>query len=333
MRLCHTYKCPSNAYLINKPYVDCARPNAWIDERDWGRGITGSFTLGFNCFNSLNHLFLRPEECDYTETYTSWDMTKWGWTACVFAFMNKFVDDIHDGCVYYHNPRTRWAHHVVFFAGFTRICLAATVSCFGCFYLYEWLYTYAPFFRLKDASVRGWQQPWKEGQSTFLARYAAMVPVVAGILIWSGRWKRIRLFATGAMMFAFWFELGRVLSFEPSKAALKHNNLSRFMEPERRIGTLVPDLGRNIDSDNGMPFFATNFPNIHLGQGQMQDVTTENAPFDCLPVSRRNKVIPNPWFNWQKAPQEYRDRPFMYKNDLWELPDVLSARMRAGAME
>lgn len=330
MKLTHPFVTPNNATITNKPQIDCFSPPSTIREDHWYR--THGHGVGFWMHNSLNHFIMTPEAVPYTDSYSTWDMCKYMFGIMNAVYCNWYIGRMGAGSLNPVNPRTRWAHSIVFWMGLIRTNLAWAVGVCGYFYGYEFLYTYVPFFRINDPTPEGWKNVYAEGQTTYMARYAACIFPGLGYIIWKGALKKSAFWFSFAAWNAMYYELARVNTFQGTLYFLGFEN-SLDNDKFKKLGQFTPEVDRRIDPDTAKPYWVASYQNLRLSHSEIVDNIWKNKNHDYCPGASQSCIVPNPWFNFQKMSQTYHDRSMIYKSELWKLPNVLSPYILSGAAD
>lgn len=329
MTLRFIFKDP-NRVREGRPIVDVSAPYNALDEthkvRRWG------MAKGVTSFWSLAEVSGVQDEYPYAMSHHSQEISAY-WHFIIFGFwVQHSLGRQIMGNWPSSSPRFRFATNMWWAINATRMNLALFVGVWGYFYSYEFLYRYVPGFKIRDPSLNEWKKPWEEGQSTFLARIAASVFPALGYILWAGRRKRAM--ATFACVTA------ASLQYEYARKNILCGNRMFFnflaakdLRNEAQWGSLAGDLRKKTDPDTNKTLEASQFRYVRHTTGMLQDTIWENATHDTLPATARSKKIPNPYFNWMKAPQNYLESPIRVKNDLWEMPTVLDSRMRSGVLD
>jgi hypothetical protein len=335
----HEFRNPQHAHKDHKPLVDLGHIHSNMVEKHWfksnGRGKATDF-VGIWSWNAPWHWVQHPEEGGaYTQSYSTRECC-YAWYGITMAWwLNYHAGKYSAGNVNSFNPRTRWAHTVVFWMGLTRLHLAFLVGICGYFYSYEFLYTYVPPFKIRDPSPEGWKRCIDDGQSTFLARMVACIFPGLGTAIWRGSWKKSYIMAGFCCSHSIWYEFCRPF-FMGSVLAMNYQN-GLTNDRDGRLGNLMPELERRIDPDTDRAFWVSTRPFIRLAHGRAYDPDTPDAVVhmghDYLPFREMNLQIRSPYYNWQKASQEFKDSPMRYKSQTFKLPNPLEARVLSGAMD
>ncbi|EPY34621.1 hypothetical protein STCU_01481 [Strigomonas culicis] len=230
-------------------------------------------------------------------------------------------------------PRLRGAFTLALLLGWVRINIAATIGAAGYFYSYEYLYTHGPpGFRIRDPTPNGWKLAWQDGQECYLARAAASVFPALGYAFFMGRWKKSAFWFLMTVAAGEYYEYARRNVMSGTRLFYSYQ-ANKELQRQAAWGSLAPDLRHRVDPDTNRSASVAQFRYLRLTSGPLQDTIWNNIPHENLPLHRTGKMVPNPYFNWQKAPQNYNDKPYKVKNDLWQLPQVLDSRMRSGAMD
>ncbi|KAH9599017.1 hypothetical protein LSM04_005882 [Trypanosoma melophagium] len=314
-----------------RPIVDVSAPYNPLDETHQVRKLgVQKLALGFL---SMNGLIGTKEEVPYTDSLHTFECVKWWMGGLNVWYVNWFLARAANSYGPVGNPRTKFAWAIVLAMGVLRVNLAGLVGIGGYFYSYEWLYTHGPWpFRIRDPSPNGWKRAWDEGQSCLLPRAAASVFPPLGYAIFMGRWKKTSFWLATTLLAGLQYEYAR-------KCILSGNRLFYSFQANREIdrqaswGSLAPVLAHRVDPDTNRNASVAQFRYFRLTSGTLQDTIWENATHENLPFCRAGMRLPNPYFNWQKAPQTYNAKPYVRKNDLWDMPQVLNAQMRSSTMD
>lgn len=330
MTFWHSYIDPAHSQK-RRPVVDVSAPYNPLDETHQVRkyGVQ-KLALGFISLNAFSGV---KEEVPYTDSMHTCECVKWWLGGLNVWYVNWFMARAANSFSPVGNPRTRFAWNIAFAMGLLRANIAAIIGVGGYFYSYELLYTYGPWpFRIRDPSPNGWKRAWDEGQTCYAARSAASIFPPLGYAFFMGRWKKTN----------FWFLMTVAcgLQYEYARQfVLSGNRLFYSFQANKEInrqanwGSLMPVLAHRVDPDTNRNASVAQFRYYRITSGTLQDTIWENATHDNLPLFRFALRMPNPYFNWQKAPQAYNKKPYSSKNDLWEMPQVISAQMASSAMD
>ncbi|RNF20578.1 uncharacterized protein Tco025E_03705 [Trypanosoma conorhini] len=330
MTFWHSYIDPSHSNK-ERPVVDVSAPYNPLDETHQARKF-GVQKLPYG-FISMNAFTGVKEEVPYTDSMHTCECVKWWMGGLNIWYINWFLARASNSFGAVGNPRTKFAWNIALLLGVLRTNIAGLIGIGGYFYSYEWLYTYGPWpFRISDPSLNGWKRAWDEGQGCYMARAAASIFPPLGYAFFMGRWKKT----------SFWFVLTLLggLQYEYARQYIASGNrlfysfqANKEINRQANWGSLMPVLAHRVDPDTNRNASVAQFRYFRITSGTMQDTIWENAVHENLPLYRRALRLPNPYFNWQKAPQTYNDRPYVSKNDLWEMPQVMSAQMRSSTMD
>lgn len=331
MQLTHPFRSRKHADKMDKPVVDCSSPYNFISRQEnaerWG------YSMGFWQMNSIAHFTAIPEQIPYSFTYSSADcITTWMIFVNVF-FQNLVICRIQLGNVYPQNPRTMWAHRVVWLSMTARLNVCSLIGLCGYFYGYEFLYTYVPYFRIRDPSPEGWKRCWEEGQSTFLARAGASFSALIAHGLWSRSFKRSPFWLTMVWFHSWCYEWCRPCF---SGNHIFYQGRSNYIgHIHGKYGSLVPDPERRMDPDTGRPQHAANYKYQRFSHSQFQDDAWANLNNDYMPTVRVGSPYPNVHFNWQKSARGREGENHIYRthNAVWDMPQVLTPRMMSGVMD
>lgn len=314
-----------------RPVVDVSAPFNLLDEAHQARRFgTQKVAMGHL---SLNEFVGTYEEVPYAESHHTSEIFKlWMTVLNVYQANNVLARQISSGNAS-GNPRTRFAWALSFYMTMLRTNIAGLIGIGGYFYSYEYLYTHGPWpFRIRDPSPNGWKRAWEEGQECYAARAVASVFPALGYAFFMGRWKKTAFWFTFTLVCGLYYEGARryVLSgtrlfyaFQASQEAAR----------QAQLGSLTPDLRHRVDPDTHKNTSVAQFRYFRATSGTLQDTVWENACHENMPLYRQGRKYRNPYFNWQKAPQNYNEKPYRVKNDLWSLPQVMDAQMRSGALD
>ena len=330
MRLTTPYKHPDNAQIINKPVVDVSMPFNPLDPGHQSRAY-GSMLSGWAHTNLLSHIVPTKEEVEGADTYTSWDACKWFYALMNAQFLGHSMSKSQSGNYPWH-ARTMWAHRAIFYSGLARVHLAWAVGIVPYFYTYEFLYTYVPGFKIDDPSVNGWKRGYYENQSTYRARIAAAAWAPVGLYAWKRSPKACLTLWTAIAGIGVWYDSCRAYA-APGMTNFYQFLAAKDCDRQARYGSLMPQMYHRVDPDSSRDERAGQFRYFRLTSGQLQQDQWDNASHDYLPCWRPALKIPNPYYNWQKAPQTYNTAPIVVKNDLWELPSVINGKLLSGVMD
>lgn len=326
----HEFRNPSHAKTLDKPVIDCGHIHSNLNEKHWAKK-KGDF-VGVWSWNNPNHWMYLPEpvKAPYITSYSTRECAYFFYGVMMAWWLNYHAGRYSAGNINAYNPRTRWAHSVVFWTGLFRLHMAWLIGICGYLYSYEFLYTHVPPFKIRDPSPEGWKRCMDDGQSTFLARFAASIFPGLGFAFWKGAWKKSYIFAGCFCSHSLWYEFCRPF-FMGSMLNLNFQN-TQGNDRDGRLGSLMPELERRIDPDTDRGFWISTYPNLRLSHAKTYD-ELQKMNHDYLPFREMNLKIRSPYFNFQKMTQGYRDHPIRFKSQLFELPNVLEARVVSGAMD
>lgn len=313
-----------------RPVVDVSAPFNAMDETHRVRKF--GVAKGFFTFNSLNEVVGAKEQVPYTDSHHSFELGCMGTFGVLSWWVNTFMGRAGIGNTVLHNPHLYFATSVLWWMGVLRTTIGASIASFGYFYSYEYLYTHVPGFKIRDPSLNAWRRPWDEGQTTYGARLVASIFPALGFAFCSGRLKRVSgvYFLTAAASLQYEYAREYILAGN----RLFYNVLAeKQLNREANWGSLSGDLQRRNDPDTHKTAQVSQFRYVRLTAGMLQDTVWENATHETLPLTGMSLKVNNPYFNWQKAPQNYNAAPIKVKNDLWSMPSVLSAQMRSGVLD
>eukprot|EP00760_Papus_ankaliazontas_P005366 PhM_4_TR12521/c0_g1_i1/m.105979 len=279
----------------DKPVVDMMSPMSQFKKADWyHKGVL----YGFIVQNSLNHFMQVPEQIPYTDSYSTYD-------CCYFSFcaMNIMQICIRGGLAAggshnVKNPRTRWAHNMLWTAAMIRTNLAWLFVA-GYFISYELLYTYVPGFKINDPSPEGWKDVVSEGQTTFRARWASSLFLTLAHGVYTRSFRRSGMWMWFLQFQLTTYEIGRTWAW--SSPTFLGYQLTAEREKHARIGSLVPSSKHEVDPDTGKTYQAAQCKYQRYGtKGEWQDILWAHQSHDYAPMNPRGALIPNPYYNPRK---------------------------------
>lgn len=314
--------------LPPKPVVDCSSPFNVLDETHQVRKF-GVQKLGWD-FLSLNEWTGTHETVPYSDSHHTWEVLKlWLITTNVLQWNYFMARGQASGGILGGGPRTRFAWNIAFFMSQLRMNLATLIGAGGYFYSYEMLYTYGPAcLRIRDPSPNAWRRAWDEGQSTYGARAVSSIFPALGYAFYSGRMKRSAFWFTLTLTTSLYYEYAR-LNILPGTRLFYSYLANQQADRDAGFGSLAPKLKRRVDPDTNRTESAAQFRHYRVTTGELQNTIWENATHETLPVHHSGMKLPNPYYNWKKAPQTYSKERIKVKNDLWEIPSVISAKTLA----
>lgn len=334
MTFYHRFVDPSNSRRLHpelppKPVVDCSTPFNVLDETHQARKF-GVQKLGWD-FLSLNEWTGVHETVPYSDSHHTWDILKlWLITTNVLQWNYFMARGQASGGILGGGPRTRFAWNIAFFMSQLRMNLATLIGAGGYFYSYELLYTYGPAcVRIRDPSPNAWRRAWDEDQSTYGARAISSIFPALGYAFYSGRMKRSAFWFMCTLTTSLYYEYAR-LNILPGTRLFYSYLANQQADRDAGMGSLAPKLKRRVDPDTNRTESAAQFRNFRVTTGELQNTVWENATHETLPLHHSGMKLPNPYYNWQKAPQTYDKVKIKVKNDLWEIPTVMSAKTLAG---
>lgn len=316
--------------LPPKPVVDCSVPFNLLDETHQVRKF-GVQKLGWD-FLSMNEFVGAQEAVPYTESHHTWEIMKLWLIAMNVMQWNYFMARGQaSGGIVGGGVRTRFAWNIAFFMSQLRMNIATVIGAGGYFYAYEWLYTHGPScFRIRDPSPNAWKRPWEEGQSTYGARAVASIFPALGYAFYSGRFKRGAFWFTMTLSTSLYYEYARQNILSGTRLFYSYL-ANQHADREAGFGSLAPRLKRRVDPDTNRTESVAQFRHYRITTGEMQNTVWDNAQHETLPLHRTGMKLPNPYYNWKKAPQTYEKEKVKVKNGIWTLPSVLNARVLAVA--
>jgi hypothetical protein len=324
------YRNPAHANIMHKPMVDVGRPHSNARQTDWS--MRHGAGPGWMMHSSMNHFIMTPEAAPYTSSYSTRDACVFWWYLLNIVYVNWFIGRVTVGSLNARSPHTRWAHSIVFWSGLFRVQLAWLIGACGMFYSYEFMYTSVPYLKIKDPSPEGWKKPWQEGQSTYIARQISGIFPILGYAAWKGGFKRCYLwfgFCQGTLLT---LEIGRTMVHPGTIMTLGFLN---YLENDKfaRYGSLMPELERRINPDTNRPLWAEQYEYFRISHSDIIPQLWKHGGPDYIPGREQNIKMRNPWYNWQKAAQGDNTAPVRYKNQLFEMPSVLTAHVISGASD
>ena len=326
----HAFITPSNAGKTDKPVVNVGKPSSALDEQYFFT----RFGVQPHLFapRSMAHFLGTPEVIPYVESHSSWECAFYNWCAINGFWGNMYIGRKSAGQVNPLHPRTAWAHKVVLTTSLVRLQLAWLVGICGGFYMYEFLYTSVPPFKIADPSPEGWKKGYREDNSTFCARLAACLLAYPAWYIWRGTWKRGGWLVASHMFIQSYYEFSRVYFGAASDRALYYG---AHMESKKQAlyGQLTPELQRTTDPDTNKPEWWFSYENLRFLHSSLVKQAEINKSHEYQPLNFYSANIPNPYFDFQRAAQMDREQPLRYHTDLFELPNVMSSAMRSGALD
>eukprot|EP00759_Apiculatamorpha_spiralis_P033492 PhF_6_TR3480/c0_g1_i1/m.5110 len=294
-----------------KPVVDLMAPITQTKRSDWG---TKGAQYGSILVNSLNHVLGVKEEVPYTDTYSTADLFIYGWVVANLWSFTYFMARLSAGCHNYLNPRTKWAHNMIFYSMVFRCNLSYIIGGGGYLYSYEYLYTYVPGVKIDDPSIEGWKDGWKPGQSTFLARNIASLWIFPAHWAYTRTWRRSVMWWCQVNFYNNLWEFGRCFIW--NNPQMLGANLSAFKEKEGRLGSLVPPAKMDVDPDTMRTYNASTSEFQKFGsKGKFQEEMWEHLGHDTYPFNRKGTKIPNPYHNPMRSPQGWREEPIKHKTN------------------
>lgn len=332
MTLWYNYVDPKHSEMPHKPVADVSAPFSVMDETHQARRF-GTQKLGMG-FLSLNEFMGTHEVAPYTESHHTSEIVRLWMAALNVLQWNYFMARGQaSGGIVGGGPRTRFAWNIAFFMSQLRMNIAGLIGVGGYFYSYEFLYTHGPsWFRIRDPSPNAYKRAWDEDQSTYRSRAVASIFPALGYAFYRGGFKRSMFWFTMTLSTSLYYEYARK-NVLPGNRMFYSYLANQAADREAGFGSLSPRLKRRVDPDTNRTEAAAQFRYFRITTGELQNTVWENATHESLPLHRAGLKLPNPYFNWRKAPQTYEEKPITVKNDLWELPEVLTAGMRAGALE
>lgn len=315
-----------------KTVVDCSTPFNALDETHQVRRF-GTQKLGWD-FISLNEFTGVHEDVPYTDSHHTSEIVRLWLVALNILQWNYFMARGQaSGGILGGGPRTRYAWNIAFAMSQLRVNLAGLIGAGGYFYSYEYLYTHGPsWFRIRDPSPNAYKRAWDDGQSTYLSRAAASVFPALGYAFYRGGFKRASFWFTFTLATSLYYEYSRK-NILPGNRLFYSYLANQAVDREAGFGSLAPQLKRRVDPDTNRNESVAQFRYFRITTGELQNTVWENAVHENMPLARGALRIPNPYYNWKKAPQTYEAKRVTVKNELWQLPPVLDARLRSGALD
>lgn len=331
MSFWYSYVDKKNATARGRPVVDVSAPLNALDEAHQARKF-GVQKVAYG-FISLNEFTGTYEEVPYTETHHTSEIVRLWFLVSNVWYLNNFLARAQSSGNATGNPRTRYAWAIALSMGWIRVNIATLIGAGGYFYSYEYLYTHGPWpFRIRDPSPNGWKRAWEDGQEAFAARAVASVFPALGYAFFMGRWKKSGFWFVMTLAASLYYEYARRNIVSGSRLFYSYIANQETVR-QAAWGSLAPNMKHRVDPDTHKNESAGQFRYFRITSGTLQNTIWENATHENLPLMRSGKMIPNPYFNWQKAPQNYNDKPWKAKNDMWEMPQVLGSQLRSGAMD
>lgn len=331
MTFFYSYRDRANARKPNRPVVDVSAPLNTLDEAHQARRF-GTQKVAYG-FISLNEFVGTHEEVPYTDTHHTSEIAQLWMLAMNVWWVNNFIARSQSSGAASGNPRTKFAWSIAFSMGFIRLNIASLLGAGGYFYSYEYLYTHGPdCFRIRDPTPNGWKRSWEDGQSTYAARAVASIFPALGYAFYQGRWKKASFFFGLTLATSLYYEYARI---NVSSGTRLFYSYMANQESTRQAawGTLAPNLKHRVDPDTHKNESVGQFQLFRITSGTLQNTIWENASHDNVPFLKSGKKFPNPYFNWQKAAQNFNDKPWKVKNDMWQMPTVLNEHVRSGATD
>lgn len=325
MTLYYKFLNPENAKKFDRPVVDVSMPRNLLDERDQIRSDNGVFNKG--AYFSLNpgHIGGVQEPSPYVHTHHNSDFMIYGYIGSTTLFLNWYVSRTQLGGSILGHPHTQWAHNIVFGAGIIRAFLATTIGLGGALYTYEYLYTHAPYFKIRDPSTNGWTRPWEEGQSTFAARALSMAFFPLGASFFTGTFKRFHFNYAVSLVMGMGYELARYSA--SSYRFNLHDKMTKENDKQGAAGSLGVEMRKNTDYTTGIMKHELNIKYANANQSTLRELGWVDSCFDNMPLTSAFRKERNHRFNWTYVQNSMGDRAYRYKNESWELPELqLNAR-------
>ncbi|KAG5498925.1 hypothetical protein GH5_03614 [Leishmania sp. Ghana 2012 LV757] len=330
MKLWHNYVDPQHKNH-ERPVVDVSSPFNVLDETHQARRY-GVQKVAFG-FLSLNEFIGVHEEVPYTESHHTSEIFRLWMAGLNVWHMNYFIARAQVSGNATGNPRTKFAWTIAMLMGTIRVNIAGMIGVGGYFYSYEYLYTHGPKpFRIRDPTPNGWKRAWDDGQECYLPRAAASVFPAIGYAFFMGRWKKAGFWFMTTLMAGLYYEYARRNILFGSRLFYSYL-ANQDSQRQAAWGSLAPNLKHRVDPDTNRNESVAQFKYFRITSGTMQDTVWNNCTHETQPLARGGIKIPNPYFNWLKAPQHYNAKPWKVKNDMWEMPQVMNAQMRSGAMD
>ncbi|KAG8345596.1 hypothetical protein ERJ75_001433300 [Trypanosoma vivax] len=322
----YSYIDPSNS-TKQRPVVDVSSPYNPLDETHQVRKLgVQKLALGFVSLNAFTGV---REEVPYTDSMHTSECVKWALSGLNVWYMNWFLARAANSFSPVGNPRTKFAWNIAMAMGVIRVNIAGLIGIGGYFYAYEWLYTYGPWpFRIRDPCLNAWKRAWDEGQSCYAARAAASIFPALGYAFFMGRWKKTNFWFLCCLAAGLQYEYARQCIL-PGNRLFYSTQANKEINRQANWGSLMPVLAHRVDPDTNRNASVAQSRYIRIASGTLQDTIWANATHENIPFWRCSMRLPNPYFNWKKAKPGSEGKSLKYKNDLWELPQVLDAQTRS----
>lgn len=326
MTLYYRFLDPANAKRFDRPVVDVSTPRNLLDQRDHTRMEAGmTFKGAYFSFN-VGHFSGIQEPSPYVYTHHNADFVI---QSVIFAnalFFNWYISRTQIGGSILGHPHTQWAHNIVFGAGMIRAFLASIIAVGGSLYTYEYLYTHAPYFKIRDPSTNGWVRAWEEGQSTYLARLVSNMWIPVGAAFFTGSFKRFHFNSGVALTAGFIYETVRTYGSGVNRENLK-DKFQRENDRQGATGSLDLTLRKQPDYATGLMPNELNTKYVNSNQSTLREFGWVENCFDNLPLGSFWRKEVNHRYNWTFERTSTGERKYKYRNETWELPlSMLDAR-------
>lgn len=334
MSLYYKFLNPENAKNFDRPIVDVSMPRNCLDERDHVRNDNGFWGKGAYFSYNMGHFSGVQEPVPYVYTHHNMDFLVQGCIGSVTLFLNWYISRTQMGGSVLGHPHTQWAHNIVFGAGIIRAFMGTIIGLGGSMYAYEYLYTHAPYFKIRDPSTNGWTRPWEEGQSTFAARALSLAFVPIGASFFTGSFKRFHFNYGCALMAGGVYEIIRN-SFGASNRYALRDRAVKDNDRQGAAGSLTVDIRKNTDYATGVMKTDLNTRFANQNQLTIKELGwSEGNSFDNMPLTSAYTKMRNHRFNWTFVQNAKGERAYRYKNDSWELPETqLAARAASSSLD
>ena len=344
MKLFHPYVSPNYAKDEQKPILDMTRPRSAFVEDDYDKcELAEPAMVTRNIL--FNHWIGGSEIVPYASSYSSGELFGMGWILANIHMVGKtFQLRNASNSNILCNPRQSWAYktwwRLYLLRGNAAYFTFAGIGLYG----YEFLYNFVPGFKIRDPSPEGYKRYWVNNneQSTVRARIVSMwlaTPLAYYVLkgSFAGSFNLCAILTLAAASWE-WTKVSGAFSHTARTVNFVQNNTVRKRDQQQ--GSLDLEERRQIDAETDLPKNAQSIKTYYhdlreyflpAGYGDASWYGKRwavNAHLDYHPSPRPR--VDNPLFNWQKVTQQYRDKPYRYHTDHFELPTVLSSNALYG---
>lgn len=325
----HGPKDPRNKDLPYRPVIDVSCPPNLLDETHQARCMGQAGVMGIPM--GFNSLIGQQQQVEYMDALHPvdgiWMGAKFGAICgCIRIYAHHII-----GGVRMTTPRIGIFGGIYMQACVLRFTITGTIL--GSFNLvYECLWKYVPGFQHDVVSDYAHKQAWKEGQQAYRAK--AVATLCFGFAAWFHTGIARKFWGAYLLMlpWTLYGEYGRQ-NFNAGMRIFFAQQANKEMNTLAQMGSLMPNMDKRLDPDTGKTEMAGQYRYYQVTQGLLRDVVWENNTHENFPMHSKGLKFANPYFNWQKTKQQYADAPVVVKNDLWDLPEVMSSRMRSGALD